>query len=97
MRRKVLRVGRQKKTSNETKSQRHASTFFVPVGWSCKEQVAVSHSSTEAETISLDAGLSLGGIPALKLWDLVTDVVRLHNKSQREEVPNVERSNDRGD
>ena len=52
------------------------SRTFVPVGWSCKEQAAVSHSSTEAETISLDAGLSLGGIPALKLWDLVTDVFK---------------------
>ena len=30
-----------------------------------------SHSSTESEIISLDAGLGLDGIPALDLWDLI--------------------------
>ena len=30
-----------------------------------------SHSSTEAEIISLDAGLRMDGIPALTIWDLV--------------------------
>ena len=29
---------------------------------------------TEAEVISLDAGLRMGGIPALDLWDSVIDV-----------------------
>ena len=38
---------------------------FVPVSWMCKKQTAVSHSSTESEIISLDAGLRLDGIPAL--------------------------------
>ena len=33
------------------------SRIFVPVGWMCKKQTAVSHSSTESEIISLDAGL----------------------------------------
>ena len=38
----------------------------------CKKQTSVSHSSTEAEIISLDAGVD--GIPALSLWDLVIEV-----------------------
>ena len=33
----------------------------------CKKQTSVSHSSTEAEIISLDAGLRMDGIPALSL------------------------------
>ena len=40
----------------------------------CKKQTSVSHSSTEAELISLDAGLRMDGIPALDLWDLVIEV-----------------------
>ena len=40
----------------------------------CKKQASVSHSSTEAEEISLDAGLRMEGIPALDLWDLVIEV-----------------------
>ena len=48
----------------------------------CKKQTSVSHSSTESEIISLDAGLRLDGIPALDLWDLIVAV--LHgNKYQR--------------
>ena len=41
------------------------SHTFVPKSWMCKKQTAVSHSSTEFETISLDAGLRLDGIHAL--------------------------------
>ena len=37
----------------------------------CKKQTSVSHSSTESEIISFDAGLRLDGIPALDLWDLI--------------------------
>ena len=37
----------------------------------CQKQTSVSHSSTESEIISLDAGLRLDGIPALDLWDLI--------------------------
>ena len=33
------------------------SHTFVPISWMCKKQTAVSHSSTESEIISLDAGL----------------------------------------
>ena len=40
----------------------------------CKKQTSVSHSSTEAELISLDAGLRMAGIPALDLWDSVIEV-----------------------
>ena len=50
------------------------SRTFVPVSWMCKKQTSVSHSSTEAEIISLDAGLRMDGIPALTLWDSVIEV-----------------------
>ena len=50
------------------------SHTFVPTSWMCKKQTSVSHSSTEAEVISLDAGLRMDGIPALTLWDLVIEV-----------------------
>ena len=41
----------------------------------CKKQTSVSHSSTESEIISLNAGLRLDGIPALDLWDLIVLVL----------------------
>ena len=41
----------------------------------CKKQTSVSHSSTESEIISLDAGLRMDGIPALDLWDLIVAVL----------------------
>ena len=47
------------------------SGTFVPISWTCKKQTSVSHCSTEAEIISLDAGLRMEGIHALDLWDLV--------------------------
>ena len=40
----------------------------------CKKQTSVSHSSTEAELISFDAGSRMDGIQALDLWDLVIEV-----------------------
>ena len=43
-------------------------------------QEAVSHSSTESEIISLDAGFRLDGIPALDLWDLT-----VKSKNSRED------------
>ena len=51
----------------------------------CKKQTSVSHSSTESEIISLDAGLRLDGIPALDLWDLIVSV--LGNTIQTPERP----------
>ena len=51
------------------------SHTFVPISWMCKKQTSVSHSSTESEIISLDAGLRLDGIPALDFWDLIVFVL----------------------
>ena len=56
------------------------SHVFVPMSWMCKEQTSVSHSSTESEIISLDAGFRLDGIRALDLWDLI--VLVLGNRIQ---------------
>ena len=50
------------------------SHTFVPISWMCKKQTSVSHSSTEAEIISLDAGPRMDGIPALDFLNLVTEV-----------------------
>ena len=51
------------------------SHTFVPISWMCKKQTSVSHSSTEPEIISLDAGLRKDGIPTLDLWDLIVAVL----------------------
>ena len=48
---------------------------LVPISWMCKKQTSVSHSSTESEIISLEAGLRMDGLPALDLWDLVIEVL----------------------
>ena len=50
------------------------SHTIVPISWMYKKRTSVSHSSTEAEIISLDAGLRMDGIPALTLWDLVNEI-----------------------
>ena len=54
------------------------SRTFVPVSWMCKKQTSVSHNSTESEVISLDAGLSMNGLLALDLWDIVFEVLSNH-------------------
>ena len=36
------------------------SHTFVPICWTCKKQTSVSHSSTEGEIISFDAGVGVG-------------------------------------
>ena len=46
----------------------------MSISWTCKKQTSVSHNSTEAEIISLDASLRMDGIPALDLWDMVIEV-----------------------
>ena len=51
------------------------SHTFVPISWMCKKQTSFSHSSTESEITSLDAGLRFDGIPALDLWDLIVSVL----------------------
>ena len=61
------------------------SHTFVPISWMCKKQTSVSHSSSESEIISLDAGLRMDGMPALDLWDLIVTV--LHgNMCQNDQV-----------
>ena len=47
------------------------SHTLVPRSWMCEKQTSVSHSSTQSEIISLDAGLRLDGIHALDLLDLI--------------------------
>ena len=42
----------------------------------CKKQTSVSHSFTESEILSLDAGLRMDGLLALDLWDIVIKVLR---------------------
>ena len=61
----------------------------MPKSWMCKKQTSVSHSSTEAEIISLDAGLRMDGIPALTLWDLVIQIIHSvpNNIEQPKEEP----------
>ena len=62
------------------------SHTFVPISWTCKKQTSVSHSSTEAEISSLDAGLRMDGVPVLTLWDLVIEVFHsVPNKIERPE------------
>ena len=48
---------------------------FVPLSWLCKKQTAVSHSSTEAEIIALEAVMRMEGLPMLNLWTQVLDTV----------------------
>ena len=50
------------------------SHTFVSISWMCKKQTSDSHSSTEAEIISLDTGLRMDSVPALTLWDLMIEV-----------------------
>ena len=64
------------------------SHTFVPISWMCKKQTSVSNSSTEAEIISLGAGLRMDGIHALDLWDLVIEV--FHSVPNRTDGPKRE-------
>ena len=59
------------------------------MSWMCKKQSSVSHSSTESEIISLDAGLRLDGIPALDLWDLTVSVLGNRTQNDRTVKPVV--------
>ena len=40
----------------------------------CKKQGVVSHSSSEAEVVSLETAIRLEGIPSLELWEQVLEV-----------------------
>ena len=46
---------------------------FVPLSWICKKQTAVSHSSTEAEVISLDTNVRLEVLPCLNLLETIIE------------------------
>ena len=61
------------------------SHTLVPISWMCKKQTSVSHSSTESEIITLDAGLRLDGITALVLRDLIVAVLANTNQSHKEQ------------
>ena len=52
------------------------SRSFVRMSGMCQKQTSVSHSSTESEIISSDAGLRMDGILALDLWDVVIEVLK---------------------
>ena len=71
-----------KSTSGGTLSVFGCDTF-VPNSWMCKKQTSVSHSSTESEIISLDAGFRLVGIPALDLWELIVLGNTIQNRIER--------------
>ena len=73
-----------KTTSGGTLCVFGSHTFF-PVSWMLRKQTSVSHSSTESEILSMDAGLRLDGLPALDLWDLIVSV--LGNTTQTTERP----------
>ena len=42
----------------------------IPISWMCNKQTSVSHSSTEAEIMSLDAGLRHGRYSPLSLFEI---------------------------
>ena len=50
-----------KSTSGEFYAPSEAE-HFVLISWMCKKQTSVSHSCTESEIISLDAGLRMDGV-----------------------------------
>ena len=50
----------------------------------CMKQTAVSHSSTESEIISLDAGLRMDGLLTLDLLDMVIEALRSTNNTTRQ-------------
>ena len=63
-----------------------------------QEKTAVSHSSTESESISLDTGLRLDGLPALELWDLIVSVFgKVSQISDRSGQPDKSQKEDRCD
>ena len=57
------------------------SRTFVPVSGMCKKQTSFSHSSTESEIVTLDAGLRMDGLLALDLCDIVIEVQRSTNNT----------------
>ena len=66
------------------------SHTFVPISWMCKKQTSVSHSSTESEIISLNAGLRLDGTPALDLRDLIVLVLGNTTRTKARETAGID-------
>ena len=60
---------------------------LTPFSWMCKKQTSVSHSSTESEIVSLDAGLRMDGLLALDLWDVVIEVLSSTNSTKTPIIP----------
>ena len=56
-------------------------TAFVSFSRLCKKQTPVSHSSAEAEIISLDGGLRMEKVPAWNLWECVVGAFSSANKA----------------
>ena len=76
------------RTQNLNQVEHHAffgSHTIVPISWMCKKQTSVSHSSTESEIISLDAGLRLDGVTARDLWVFIVAVLGNTNQSHQEQ------------
>ena len=71
-----------KSTSGETLCILEVIRLFQPARM-CNTQTSVSHSSTESEIISLDAGLRLDRMPVLDLWDLIVAVLGNTNQSNK--------------
>ena len=74
----------------------------------CKEQTSVSQGSGECEVICLDAGLRIGGIRTLHLWNLVIELLHsskkqpvqgdlLRDKDQRKNTPTTKKHSNRDD
>ena len=57
---------------------------FVPISWMCKKQTAVSHSSTESEIISLDAGLRIGWAACSRVMGFDCFCLWKHDSDYRE-------------
>ena len=58
----------------------------------CKKQTAVSHSSTEAEVLSLDASVRMEGLPTLELIEKIIEVfgpklISTQVKNMRDQQP----------
>ena len=68
------------------------SHTFVPISWIGKKQTSVSHSSTESEIISLDAGFRMDGIPALDLWDMIVTVLHGNTNQSKQVQENLSTS-----
>ena len=58
---------------------------FVPVSWFVKKQGAVSHSSSEAEVIVLDAAVRMEGMPPLSFWEAVLNALHPEVVTDRRE------------